>query len=200
MIIPTGIEIKFFSDDIKYKYDVVYLGRLAVIKYIDDLINSIKKVKHEFPNIKVAIGGYGDQMENLIKLSKKLELQNNIQFLGRFEDDEKFNLLRMARIFVLPSEREGFSLSTLEAMFCEAVPIIAQPSYDEVFGCSDFVINNVTGLYFNHGNVDELGEKILYLLKTEEVLNKLSFNAKLMSEKYNWNLIIVKYESILKKI
>jgi glycosyltransferase involved in cell wall biosynthesis len=198
--IPTGIEIKFFSDDFKYKYDVIYLGRLAVIKHIDDLINSIKIVKHEFPNVKVAIGGYGDQMENLIKLSKKLELQNNIEFLGRFDDNEKFNLLRMARIFVLPSEREGFSLSTLEAMFCGAVPIVAQPSYAEVFGCSDFVINNVTGLYFNHGNVDELGKKILYLLKTEEFFNKLSFNAKLMSEKYNWDSIIEKYESILKKI
>ena len=198
--IPIGIETKIFSEELKYKYDIIYLGRLAVIKHIDDLINSIKIVKNEFPKVKVAIGGYGDQMDNLMKLSEKLELQNNIEFLGRFDDSEKFNLLRVAKIFVLASEREGFSVSTLEAMFCGAVPIVAKPNYDEVFGCSDFVINNVTGLYFNNGSVDELGKKILYLLRNQEVLYELKDNAKKMAEKYRWESINERYEAILKTI
>lgn len=198
--IPIGIETKSFSDKIKYKYDIIYLGRLAAIKHINDLIKAIKIVKKEFPYVKVAIGGYGDQMDNLIKLSERLELQNNIEFLGHFDDREKFNLLRATKIFVLPSEREGFSISTLEAMFCGAVPIVAKPSYDEVFGCSDFVINNVTGLYFKRGNVDELGEKVIYLLKNQEFLYELKENAKKMAEKYSWESINESYEGILKTI
>ena len=198
--IPIGIETDSFSEEIEYKYDIIYLGRLANIKHLDILINSVGLLKQEMPEIKVAIGGDGDELENLISLAEKLGLSNNIKFLGKFENSDKYNLLRSAKIFVLPSEREGYSIATLEAMYCGTVPIVAMPKYDEVFGCSDFVINNVTGLYYNFGDTEELIQKIIYLLRDQKIYHNLRDNGVNNAKKYNWNNIIDEYNKVINSL
>lgn len=198
--IPIGFEAESIEDEAEYKYDIIYLGRLASIKHIETLINSVNLVKQVIPNIRVAIGGVGDQFDRLVTLSIKLNLEKNISFLGKFKDADKFKLLRSSKIFVLPSEREGYSIATLEAMHCGAVPIVSKPKYDEVFGCSDFVINNVTGLYFNLGNIVDLKEKILYLLFNSEIFNIIKLNAQEMSKQYSWKSIMDKYEEVLQLV
>lgn len=198
--IPIGINTYNKNEKFNVKYDIIYLGRLANIKHIDDLIKSLKYVVNDFPNIRVAIAGDGDERQKLMNLADDLGLNKNISFLGSIREDEKYQLLMSSKIFVLPSEREGFSISTLEAMYCGAVPIIAKPEYDEVFGTSDFVINNVTGLYFELRNIHDLKDKILYLLKNDDVYNKLRVNSINTAMQYDWKNIIKMYNNVLNSI
>ncbi|MGP6294030.1 glycosyltransferase family 4 protein [Caldiplasma sukawensis] len=195
--IPIGIELEPFFDEVEQKYDIIYLGRLASIKHIDTLIKAVRLVTHKIPDVSVCIGGEGDELDKLVELTRKLKLEKNIFFIGKYKDEEKFKLLRSSKIFVLPSEREGYSISTLEAMYCGAVPIVSKPKYDEVFGCSDFVINNVTGLYFSFGNIIELKEKIIYLLLNKDILSKLKYNAQNISKKFSWVNVLKKYEEAI---
>ena len=194
--IPIGINIDGNDYDQPIKYDLVYLGRLSSIKHVEDLILAVRNIKLKFVDISCVIAGVGDQSEYLINLSTKLGV-DNIRFIGYVKEDDKYSLLRSCKIFVMPSEREGFSIATLEAMYCGAVPVIAKPEYEEIFGTSDFVVNNETGLYYKVGDVNELSIKILFLLNNKEIYNKLRENAIEMGKRFDWKQIVKLYENVL---
>ena len=195
--IPIGINIDGNDNDQPIKYDLVYLGRLSSIKHIKDLILAVRNIKSKLPSISCVIAGSGDQSECLINFSKKCGLLDNIHFIGYVREDYKYSLLRSCKIFVMPSEREGFSIATLEAMYCGAVPVIARPEYEEIFGTSDFVINNETGLYYKLEDVNELTSKILFLLNNKEIYNKLRENGIEMGKRFDWKQIVKLYENVL---
>ena len=199
-VIPLGINKDINNNRSQIKYHVVYLGRLVKIKNVDILIRSLKLVTKLFPVLRVAIVGDGEQYKSLIELSNKLGLSNNIDFLGNQDGEAKYSILRASKIFVLPSEREGFSISTLEAMFCGAVPIVAKPNYDEVFGTSDFVIDNENGLYFKLGDVTDLVDKITYLLNNDEQYRMMQNSAIETARKYDWDSIAMKYCEVLNSL
>ena len=100
-------------------------------------------------------------------------------------DDQKIDLLNHSKIFVLPSEREGFSLSTLEAMAVGCVPIVSKPIHNDVFGVSHFVKNGVNGLYYDLGNVNQLAMSIIYLLDNINELSRLSSKASEMASHFS---------------
>lgn len=195
--IPIGINIDDNNNDQPIIYDLIYLGRLSSIKHIEDLILAVKNIKFIFPKISCIIAGVGDQSKYLLNCSKRLGLVNNIRFIGYVDEDDKYPLLRSCKIFVMPSEREGFSIATLEAMYCGNVPVIANPEYEEIFGTSDFVVNNETGLYYKIGDVNDLTSKILFLLNNNEIYNKLRENAMEMGKRFDWKQIVKLYEDVL---
>jgi len=159
------------------QYDFVFIGRFAKIKRIDDLISAISMVKLHKKNIKGAIIGDGPLRERVKEQIDRLGLNENITLMGFTEEDRKYEILNDSRIFVLPSEREGFSLSTLEAMAMGCVPVVAKPKYDEIFGVSHFVKNKINGLYYDVGNTASLAESILSLIEDTKYLSMLSTSA-----------------------
>ena len=198
--IPLGIDLKTINsvEASHIRYDIVYLGRLSSIKRIDDLINAIYIIKNNLHlELNVAIIGNGDLLDNLMSKVNGYNLKKNINFLGKIDENKKYSILKSSKIFVMPSEREGFSIATIEAMACGCVPIIAKPNYDELFGVSHFVHNNENGLYYDVYNYNELVEKIIMLLKDNELYNKLKQNAINDSRNYDWNFISEKYNYIL---
>lgn len=199
-IIPLGINKDIGTNRLQMKYHVIYLGRLAKIKNVDILIRSLKLVREFFPKLRAAIIGDGEQYRNLIDLTNRLRLSKNIDFLGNQDGKAKYSVLKASKIYVLPSEREGFSISTLEAMYCGAVPIVAKPKYDEVFGTSDFLINNKNGLYFEVGNVKDLVDKIIYLLNNDEHYKTMQNSAIETAKKYDWDSIGMKYYEALNSL
>lgn len=196
-IIPIGIKTETTISIGPKKYDVIYLGRLASIKHVDHLILAVSLIVPQFPNLKLVIAGDGEEFSNLKSLTNELGLVDNVSFLGYVSEEEKYNLLSSCKIFVLPSEREGFSISTLEAMAHGCVPIVSKPKYEEIFGVSDFVLDRETGLYFEQGNSSHLSDKILELLNDEALYKNLQQNGIEMGKKFDWTEIIKMYEKVL---
>ncbi|MCW6158000.1 MAG: glycosyltransferase family 4 protein [Thermoplasmatales archaeon] len=199
--IPIGIETKSIDCTPKEKkLDIVYIGRLAKIKHVDHIISAAKMLVSYLPDIRIGIAGDGEDQEMIEAMVKGLNLSKNISLYGRVNETEKYELLKSGKIFVLPSEREGFSISTLEAMCCGAVPIVAEPHYKEVFGSSDFVKNEMTGLYYRYGNIVELMDKIKTLMKDNDLYNKLRMNAINTAKQYDWNIVIKMYENAINSL
>lgn len=71
-------------------------------------------------------------------------------------------------IFCLPSYREGFGLTIIEAAAC-GLPAVAS----EIYGITDAVANNETGLLFAAGDVDALTEALIKLLDDNELRQKI---------------------------
>lgn len=95
------------------------IGELNRNKNHRIMIEALAKIKKD---ICYVICGEGKSKKNLEKLIKKYQLENKVQLLGYRRDIPE--LLKAADLFVLPSFREGLSLSLQEAMAC-GVPVIA---------------------------------------------------------------------------
>ena len=193
--IHDSIDIKLFEPrDKNKKYDIILAARLTGLKRIDIFLEVINLVKRNFPSLKVALLGEGEEMENLKLLSKKLELDNCIDFLGFQINPEKF--YQQSKIFVLTSATEGISTASLEAMAC-GLPVVAS----NVGDMSEVVINDQTGYLINdYNDRNEFAEYIIKILSSKKLYNEMSANSyELIKEKYSFSNATKFWDSFLIK-
>ena len=170
---------------------ILFAGWVEKEKGIFDLISAFSEVQKTFINCRLIIAGKG-RIDDGKKLAKKLHSTDKIIFTGWLQKNDMHKMLYSADIFCLPSYCEGVPMSILEAMAL-GLPVITTP----VGGIPDIVENGKTGLFFQPGNIKQLEEKLLMLLKNPSVSQKVGLNAKLFVEK-NHSISITKYK--LKKI
>ena len=191
-----GIDIEEISkiDGDEEVCDVTFLGYLNKSKRVDDIIRAIALLKYRIPRIKVGIIGKGPQLRYLKELVSTLDIAGNVTFHGEIDGPNKYRLLKESKIFAMPSEREGFSISTLEAMACGCVPIVAEPKKHEAFGVSDFVKNGSNGIWYPCGKIDLLASEIQRLLEDGYLRKRLSVSAVEASKVYDWKEVVKNYE------
>ena len=99
--------------------DVIFTGRLLAHKNVDLLIEAIDIIRQQQPTISCLIIGDGPEKVRLAKLISDRDLSANVSMLGYVESsDDVFALMKSSRVFVLPSVREGFGITVLEAYAC----------------------------------------------------------------------------------
>jgi glycosyltransferase involved in cell wall biosynthesis len=160
-----------------------YLGRLKKYKSIEHLIQASKIVREIIPDLNVMIVGDGDNRKNLEELTKNLELQDTIEFKGFVSEEDKVAYLQKMHFVVNTSSKEGWGLTVVEANACGRTVIAAN-----VQGLRDSVVNEKTGLLYEYGNVQELAQKIIYLLKNEDVVSELEKNAIDWAASFDWDV------------
>ena len=200
--IPNGIDVKEFKINTKYIHPRPYLfsmGRFVHKKGFDILINAFKIVTLKKDNIDLIIAGKGDEWENCSKLIDELNLAKRVKLLGFVERNEVVKLYVGCEFFILPSRREPFGITNIEAM-AAGKTIIAS----DVDGVPEIIKNGENGILFKSESIDELAEKILWLFENNEIKENMGRKGKLMAEKdYNWqsiaNSYINIYETILRR-
>lgn len=145
---------------------ILMVGTICPRQCQDELVSALET--HALKNaeyLKVILLGdvhekYCDNLKKRIAESESL--RNRIQILEKSSDVAKYYLA--ADIFVLTSQLESYPLILLEAMYF-GLPIIANP----VFGVREQVLDEVTGLHYVGGDINDLAEKISFLsnLKTQ---------------------------------
>ena len=175
----SGVDLnKFISDKnlknnlrltLGIKEDIVvysFLGRLNFEKGVIDLVKAFINLRVKYNNIRLVIIGFDEG--KIINYIKELFDTTDIIFIEDCDKPEDY--LQIADIFCMPSYREGFGTSILEASSLE-IPIISSDTY----GLLDTIIVNKTGLRHEVGNVNDLTIKMEYLLldkNTREILGK----------------------------
>ena len=148
--------------------DFCYVGRIVDYKGISELIEAFGKVSGKYPNTILNIYGDGEDFEKYKALASG---NKRIYFHGR--TDEPLKVLAENEIFVLPSYREGLSLSLLDAAMMEK-KIIAS----NVDGNPEVVINKKTGLLVPVKDKDKLAEAMIYMLKNKKEASEMAKNAR----------------------
>lgn len=139
------------------------VGRLEEGKDFRTLINAYELLyKNNQVKEKLYIVGDGPSKENLIKIVKAKELDKNILFLGK--KTNPYIWMRKAKIFILSSKTEGFGLVLVEAMACETFVI----SSNCKVGPKEILCEGESGDLFKVGNIQELVNKIIYVLNNDE--------------------------------
>lgn len=195
-VIHCGIDRKLYSHDpsvAKYpEPTVLYLGRIKKYKSIQHLIVAFRRVKDQIPDARLMIVGSGDYLDELKKLAKALNLTHDIEFPGFVSQAEKVERMRRAHVSVLPSLKEGWGLTNIEANSVGTTVVAANTP-----GLRDSVRDGVTGLLYEHGNTDELATKLVSILKDEELRKQLEKGALEWAEKFSWDNAARQFEALI---
>jgi glycosyltransferase involved in cell wall biosynthesis len=201
--IPLGINLNLFRRYQKYKINdnfLLFVGRFDIDqKGIDILLKAIKISRKEFNNIKLYIIGYHSENKiKIIKMIKKLNLENEVLILGNISKEELIKYYHNCRALVLPSRFEPFGLVILEAFACSK-PVIAS----RVGGIPE-IVNEKNGILFKAEDANELAKAIIKIMKMDDDEYKNMCNeAYLTAEKFDIErisqMIIELYESLLTK-
>jgi len=190
-VIPYAIEFSEKRECEVNRYQFICVGRLVFYKNLELILKAIKIVKETEPRIKLVIVGSGPHKKNLEEQSRKLGLQNNIEFKGYVSNQEKERLICQSNALVFPSELEGFGLVILEA-FSQHKPAIVS----KIRPMSDIVSHNNSGYVLDPKNEFEWAEHLLKLIKNPQDSQKMGmYGNRILNEKYNPNLM---YDRILK--
>jgi len=135
----------------------LYLGRLNSDKGVLDLASAWAQVAEKHPNSELWVIGpdeadYFQQMQ--VILGKAISQVKRVDFTPT---PERF--MRAADLFCLPSYREGFGSSVIEAAAC-GVPTLAS----RIYGLTDAVAEGETGWMHKAGDVQELAQQLDRLL------------------------------------
>ncbi|MBN2470720.1 MAG: glycosyltransferase [Anaerolineae bacterium] len=129
---------------------VVVVARLEPVKNIETLVRAFAVLDERYHLL--VVGG-GSAFEDLQAQVAALGLEARVSMPGYRSDIP--DVLAAADIFCLPSLREDFPVSVLEAM-ASARPVIAS----RVGGIPDMVVDGETGLLFDSGDADQLVQAI----------------------------------------
>lgn len=171
----SGDTFKLKDLEVEKDSDLVYVGQIVKRKGIEDFIEAINNIKRVMPGIKAKIIGYGggNYQKYIEQKIDEYKLGDNINMLGFVASYEDVLLeVKKSKIFVLPTYVDSGPRSVAESMTL-GVPVI---SYN-IDGLPAMIENHVSGILVEKGNIDELGEAILELLRNEQLRKNISENA-----------------------
>lgn len=135
---------------------LVHASNFRAVKRVQDVVKIFAKVRAAIPARLLLIGDGPDrpQMERLVR---ELGVVDDVRFLGKLEAVEE--VLSVADLFLMPSEKESFGLAALEAMACE-VPVVST----NAGGIPELNIDGVTGYACAVGDVEAMAAGALDVL------------------------------------
>ncbi len=184
-IIPLGIKRPVFRrmsrTDMQIGRDrfvIVTVGRLIARKALDDLLRVIADLNDS--RLLLLILGDGPKQGMLERLSEDLGIGNQIRFLGRVDEEKKWQLLSMSDLYASTSLHEGFGLVFLEAFHC-GLPVVA---YDHG-GQTDFIEDGVSGSLVPLGRHEAYVEAMHRWISSDDDRSRIgAANRELVKEYY----------------
>jgi glycosyltransferase involved in cell wall biosynthesis len=121
-----------------------------------------------------------------------LGIEADVRFLGKLEAIEE--VLSVADLFLMPSEKESFGLAALEAMACE-VPLISS----NAGGLPELNVQGVTGFLSPVGDVEDMSRKALFVLDRRN-LPVFKENALKRAREFDITNILPLYERVYQRV
>ena len=168
----------------------MFLGRINKDKGVIDLIEAFKKIDSAGLLCSLYIVGND---EDKIRSKYKFD-QSNIHFYPYEKNPE--NILQACDVFCLPSYREGFGMSIIEASALEK-PIICS----DVYGLQDTIIEGQTGLRHKVGDINDLKHKIEFALSNPKKMEKMGINGRMyVSKNFDQVFLLSEWEKFYRRI
>ena len=170
---PTGLN--HFKNDYP---TLLFIGRLTKQKKLELLISAVNELEKSNYKVNLLIVGKGNQREYLMKLLKKLQL-NNFYFYGPLYDENKLsNLIYNSDLCVSPG---NIGLTAIHSL-SYGTAIASHDNFNNQMPEVESIIQGVNGFLFSEGDPVDLAIKIKSFLKVKRDKKKIR---QIVDEKYN---------------
>jgi len=200
-VIPNFIDLERFQKQRKDHFRtaispqgeklLVHTSNFRGVKRVQDVIRIFYEVHKQVPS-KLLLVGDGPDRPKAEKLCRNLKICDDVRFLGKLDAVEE--VLSIADLFLMPSEKESFGLAALEAMACE-VPVIST----NAGGIPELNVNGETGFMSKVGDVADMVKNALFILDDAN-LARFKANALARAKDFDIGKIVPLYEEFYKKI
>jgi len=201
-VIPNFVDFERFSKKKKEHFKIalapngekiiVHTSNFRPVKRLEDVVEVFNLIRKKIP-AKLLLVGDGPERTKAEALSRKLEITEDVRFLGKIEAVEE--VLSIADLFLLPSEQESFGLAALEAMACQ-VPVISSDAQ----GIPEVNIQGVTGYLSPVGDVEGMAEGALKILGDEATHKRFKEAAYKRAQEFDLAKIMTQYEDMYNRL
>jgi glycosyltransferase involved in cell wall biosynthesis len=184
---PRGVGIPC-GENMKRPF-ILFLGRVNWEKGLDRLIPAMANL----PAVQLVVAGNDEEgyVPVLRKLAQRHGVVERVQFLGPVDASRKWQLLRNARMLVLPSYSESFGNVVLEAMGV-GCPVVVTPEV----GLAGVVKQANAGVVVE-GIPEKLGMAIRGLLQDQDACHRMGeAGRKKTASEFSWAAIAKKMEQV----
>lgn len=176
---------------LKNKRTIYFIGRLVDRKGIDVLIKSFRNLYAKNEDLRLVIVGDGQEREKFKNLAARLGLGNSVIFAGYITGEERFALLNIASIGVVPSVNVGDHAEGLPIVFMEGLTAGKAMVVSDATGAHEVVHDGKDAFVTKAGSVNQLTEKMQLALRVSERNDKEFYkNVLKLAEQFQWPAII----------
>lgn len=198
-VIPNMVDLNLFNMDMEYcdtennnTFKFFSCAFLEEGKGMEYLIRAFARVFRD-EDVSLRIGGDGSTREFLENLSKELQIDKKITFLGALSREEVSKEMKKCDAFALPSEHETFGVVYIEALAC-GKPVIG--AYN---GGAEDIINEKNGIIALKNNVQDLGNSLKWIRNNYSDYDNLKIREEVV-KKYSENVLIEKLKGVYKEV
>ncbi|SFB23199.1 protein involved in gliding motility RemC [Flavobacterium swingsii] len=185
MILPKGINLDFFEyrDNSNELIIKAIVTRSLLPEYKHDVIlKAFAILKMQNIPFELTVVGDGIMQKSLKLLSKELQIENNVIFTGRINNNDLPKLLQKSNIYISMPTTEGVSASLFEAMACGCFPVVTN-----LPGNKSWITQKKNGILIESENTKKLAEEIIWAFRNSEVRQKAVLeNRKFVEENANY--------------
>ena len=147
------------------------------------ILKAFQKVLTELPEASLTLVGEGSQHEALIQVVKNMRIPN-VTFTGRVDNNEIYQQLDNADIFLSAPTIDNMPVSVLEAMNAGLLVISSN-----VGGVPYMIDDGETGLLFDSDNSNQLAEKMLWAIENQSPSKEMITKAHHEVGRYRWESV-----------
>ena len=184
---PEVIELaNQLRDDNKFTF--VFVGRLVKDKGINELCKAYERIHNQYPNTRCwLVGPYEDNLDPISAESRRLidESDNGLEAVGRKSGDELLSYYAAADCFVMPSYREGFPNTVMEAGALGLPSIVT-----DINGSREIIKDGINGMVVPPQNEDRLYQAMAVMITSNLDRKKMADNArKMISDRFEQSYV-----------
>lgn len=192
LIIPNGIDDKWFETKPTERTEcgndplrILFTGSLDTNKNVETVLLLVKELRSDGVNIELNVAGDGPLRKEVTKKHNQLKLQDVVTFHGNISIDRLMALADQSDIFILPSYKETFGISYVEAM-SRGLPII----YTRGEGIDGFFPEGAVGYGTDPNDTDNMIENMRRIAEDYQRMSKRCVSE---SKRFNWNDVANEY-------
>jgi glycosyltransferase involved in cell wall biosynthesis len=198
-VIYPGVDTAHFAPDPSVPREALpaflYVGRLKRYKQVDVAIAALGELGRSVPGARLWVAGSGDDARRLARFARAAGLAGSVEFLGYVSEPGKLDLYRRAWAVVLPSLKEGWGITNLEAAGCGTPALAADNS-----ALRESVRDGETGFLVPTGDVQALAGAMARVATDEALRERLGTGARAFARTFSWERTAQETESHLNAI
>ncbi|PDO11672.1 MAG: N-acetyl-alpha-D-glucosaminyl L-malate synthase BshA [Candidatus Reconcilbacillus cellulovorans] len=172
---------------------LLHISNFRPVKRATDVVDIFEKVNAVMP-ARLVLAGEGPELSVVCSLIRERGLEDRVLYLGKRDDVAQ--VLSLADVLLLPSEKESFGLVALEAMAC-GVPTVGS----RTGGLPEVVVHGETGFLAPVGDTDAMASYVIRLLEDRDLYRRMSRKAiDVARSRFCGERVAIQYENVYRRI